>query len=257
LQRPPQAKLSFSNHPSALALLSLRRLCLALVLGGTALSPGLGSPPVVAGPISEVKARATANQLIEALIQRNGQQLFNLLGGPLRTSVSPSQLQGRLNGQPKLQDAKLQRVVRGLESSVVEVELRTDKGVDSLRLVVDSNGKLLGYELGETTETIDRIARAFVEDLGAGRWLSARSRLVLSLQDSLNGTQLENRWKELEKRTGAYRRVHGVLTASSGGPQQLVLVTTQFSNGNDSLFVILDEKNRITGVDFPLQRSDH
>jgi hypothetical protein len=156
-----------------------------------------------------------------------------------------------------LQEAKLQRVVRGLESSVVEVELRTDKGVDSLRLVVDSNGKLLGYELGETTETIDRIARAFVEDLGAGRWLSARSRLVLSLQDSLNGTQLENRWKELEKRTGAYRRVHGVLTANTGGPQQLVLVTTQFSNGNDSLFVILDEKNRITGVDFPLQRSDH
>jgi len=80
---------------------------------------------------------------------------------------------------------------------------------------------------------------------------------VLSLQDSLNGTQLENRWKELEKRTGPYRRVSGVLTASTGGPQQLVLVTTQFSNGNDSLFVILDEKNRITGVDFPLQRSDH
>ncbi|NDC16306.1 MAG: DUF3887 domain-containing protein [Synechococcaceae bacterium WB9_2_170] len=240
-----------------MALLYLRRLCLALVLGGTALGLGLGSPPVAAGPNSEIKARATANQLIEALSQRNGQQLFNLLAGPLRASISPSQLQGRLNGQPKLQEAKLQRVLRGLESSVVEGELRTEKGVDSFRLVVDSNGKLLGYELGETTETIDRIARAFVEDLGAGRWLSARSRLVLSLQDGLNGTQLENRWKELEKHTGPYRRVSGVLTASSGGPQQLVLVTTQFSNGNDCLFVLLDEKNRITGVDFPLQRSDH
>jgi methionyl-tRNA formyltransferase len=117
--------------------------------------------------------------------------------------------------------------------------------------------KMKQIPMEATPEEVDRIARAFVEDLGAGRWLSARSRLVLSLQDSLNGTQLENRWKELEKRTGAYRRVHGVLTASSGGPQQLVLVTTQFSNGNDSLFVILDEKNRITGVDFPLQRSDH
>jgi hypothetical protein len=245
------------TYRSALALLSLRRFCLALMLSGATLSAGLGSSPAAAGPNSEAKARATANQLIEALSQKNGQQLFNLLGGPLRSNTSPSQLQGRLNSQPKLQEAKLQRVLRGLDTSVVEIELRTEKGIDSLRLVVDSNGKLLGYELGETTETIDRIARAFVEDLGAGRWLSARSRLVLSLQDSLNGTQLENRWKELEKRTGAFRRITAVVTASAGGPQQLVLVTTQFSNLNDSLFVILDDKNRITGVDFPLQRSDH
>jgi hypothetical protein len=103
---------------------------------------------------------------------------------------------------------------------------------------------------------VDEVAQQFIEDLGRGRWLAARSHLVLSLQDTFTTTYLAQRWGDLQRRTGPFRSIDNVVTASSGGDQQLVLVNASFARGPVTIFVILDDRNRVTGIDFPLDRRD-
>jgi hypothetical protein len=233
-------------------LFSLRRSALALLL---ALSPLLPTATLAQVPAEEV-SRGTAQQLLEALQKQDADGVFRLFGGSLARQASVERVRERLKALPRVLEGSVLQVVRGLDTGIVDMSLRTERGVESLRLVVNPEGKLIGYEVGNTTEPVDEVAQKFIEDLGRGRWLAARAQLVLSLQDTFTTTYLAQRWGDLQRRTGPFRRIDSVVTASSGGAQQLVLVNTSFARGPVTIYVILDERNRVTGVDFPLDRRD-
>ncbi|MEB3239302.1 MAG: hypothetical protein VKM68_03710 [Cyanobacteriota bacterium] len=231
-------------------MFSLRRSALALVL---ALTPLLPSATLAQEPTEDV-SRGTAQQLLDALQRQDADAVFSLFGGSLARQASLERVRERLKAAPRVLEGSVRQVVRGLDTGIVDLSLRTQRGVDSLRLVVNPEGKLIGYEVGNTTEPIDEIAQGFIQDLGRGRWLAARSHLVLSLQDTFTTSYLAQRWGDLQRRTGPFRTIDSVVTAASGGPEQLVLVNASFARGPVTIYVILDERNRITGVDFPLDR---
>jgi hypothetical protein len=233
-------------------LFSLRRSALALLL---ALTPLIPSATLAQVPSEDV-SRGTAQQLLDALQRQDADGVFRLFGGSLARQASLERVRERLKAAPRVLEGSVRQVVRGLDTGIVDMSLRTERGVDSLRLVVNPEGKLIGYELGNTTEPVDEVAQQFIEDLGRGRWLAARSHLVLSLQDTFTTTYLAQRWGDLQRRTGPFRSIDNVVTASSGGDQQLVLVNASFARGPVTIFVILDDRNRVTGIDFPLDRRD-
>jgi len=233
-------------------LFSLRRSALALVL---ALAPLLPTATLAEVP-TEAVSRGTAQQLLDALQRQDADKIFGLFGGSLARQASVERVRERLKASPRVLEGSVRQVVRGLDTGIVDMTLRTDRGLESLRLVVNPDGKLIGYEVGNTTEPVDEVAQGFIQDLGRGRWLAARSQLVLSLQDTFTTSYLAQRWGDLQRRTGPFRSIDSVVTASSGGSQQLVLVNASFARGPVTIFVILDERNRVTGVDFPLDRRD-
>ena len=218
-----------------------------------ALTPLLPSATLAQVPTEDV-SRGTAQQLLDALKRQDAEGVFGLFGGNLAHQASLERVRERLRMMPRVLDGSVRQVVRGLDTGIVDLSLRTERGVDSLRLVVNPEGKLIGYEVGNTTEPVDEIAQEFIQDLGRGRWLAARSHLVLSLQDTFTTSYLAQRWGDLQRRTGPFRSIDSVVTAASGGPEQLVLVNASFARRPVTIFVILDERNRITGVDFPLDR---
>ena len=218
-----------------------------------ALTPLLPAATMAQVPTEEV-SRGTAPQLLNALQRQDAEGVYQLFGGSLARQASLERVRERLKAAPRVLEGSVRQVVRGLDTGIVDLSLRTERGVDSLRLVVNPEGKLIGYEVGNTTEPVDEIAQEFIQDLGRGRWLAARSHLVLSLQDTFTTSYLAQRWGDLQRRTGPFRSVDSVITAASGGPQQLVLVNASFARGPVTIYVILDERNRITGVDFPLDR---
>ena len=130
-----------------------------------------------------------------------------------------------------------------------DVEARADG--PPLVLVLDGRGRVLGWELGQKDRPIKQIATNFITSLSQGRVVDARSLLIRDLQDEITPQDLLNRWKDLEKLTGSFQRLRGTVVASEGGPQQLVLVTTEFQRVTDNLFVIFDNQGHIIGVDFP------
>jgi hypothetical protein len=233
-------------------LFSLRRSALALLL---ALTPLLPSASLAQVPSEDV-SRGTAQKLLEALQKQDADGVFALFGGSLARQASLERVRERLKAAPRVLEGSVRQVVRGLDTGIVDMTLRTERGGEFLRLVVNPEGKLIGYEVGNTTEPVDEVAQKFINDLGRGRWLSARSFLVLSLQDTFTPSYLAQRWGDLQRRTGPFRAIDNVVTASSGGDQQLVLVNASFARGPVTIYVILDERNRVTGVDFPLDRRD-
>jgi hypothetical protein len=154
---------------------------------------------------------------------------------------------------PTVKSWSIGAVEPGLDSNTVTAQLQTAAGSRRLLLVIDAAGLLEGYHLDASDQPAEAVARKFVEDLGKGRYVSARSLLSPNLQEEIPATKLQLKWQRLQRLTGDYVAIKQVLKAESTVDSKLVLVTTQFSRLTDSLFVILDSNNQIVGVDFPTE----
>ena len=171
---------------------------------------------------------------------------------PSNTKLSTvERVRQRLQRQGPILGSRITDVSTGVDDSTVEAELRGSSGSRPLVLVLDGRGRVLGWELDQNDTPIKQIATNFITSLSEGRVVDARSLLIRDLQDEITPQDLLNRWKDLEKFTRSFQRLRGTVVASEGGPQQLVLVTTQFQRVTDNLFVIFDAQGHIIGVDFP------
>ena len=61
---------------------------------------------------------------------------------------------------------------------------------------------------------------------------------------------LQRKWTKLNRVTGGFQKVKDAIVASQGGEQQLVLVTIEFGDLTDNLFVIFNSQGEIINVDF-------
>ena len=89
----------------------------------------------------------------------------------------------------------------------------------------------------------------FVRYLANERWVLARTKLSLQLQEELSPADLERKWSKLKRVSGGFRKVKDAVIASQGGDQQLVLVAVVFGKATSNLFVIFDNQGRIINVD--------
>lgn len=231
-------------------ILRTRFLGLALSL----LSLGsFGAPAAAQQPpsLSPQQARQAAQAILDALQQRNGTRLYGLMADPIRQATTAARVQSRLNQQKRFDAAFVSGIIPGIDDTTVETRLNTATGSVPLTLVLDPRGKLLAWQLESGTTAIGQRAEAFVRDISANRLVSARSYLALPLQEELSPQAIAKKWADLQQMAGSFVGIRGALVAASGGDQQLVLVTIQFSRLTDNLFVIFDRDGRIIGVDFP------
>jgi hypothetical protein len=217
-----------------------------------ALACGLhGGGALATSALQPAQARAAGQVLLDALKRNDSQAVFDLLSPDLQKLTTVERVRERLQRQGTILGSRITEVSTGVDDSTVEAVLRGTSGSRPLVLVLDGRGRLLGWELDQRDTPIRQIANNFITALSQGRVVDARSLLVRSLQDEISPQDLLNRWKNLEKLTGTFQRLRSTVVASEGGPQQLVLVTTQFQRVTDNLFVIFDPEGHIIGVDFP------
>lgn len=224
----------------------LRAPLLALALACGALLPCAAE----AGQ-TPAQARMAAETIIQGLRRRDSQAIYDLLAPDLQRTTSLDRVSQRLRKRDPILSSRIKEVLTGADDSTVEAELITARGPQPLVLVLDEQGRLLGWEVSLTDTPIETVAARFVTLLSEGKLVEARSLLSADLQTQISPQDLLNRWKDLEKLTGSFERVRGTVVASEGGEQQLVLVTTQFQQLTDNLFVILDSGRHIVGIDFP------
>ena len=199
--------------------------------------------------LSTTKATATAEQLLTALEQRRGDVIHASLSPALKGSLSPQQVQDRLNQLPAILSSRIVLVASGYRTTTVDALLKTARGEEDLLLVLDDDGKLLAWKWVDAVQPIERTALDFAADLAAGRWLAARSKLSLDLQEDLAPDDLRRKWLKLSSVAGGFRQLKDAVIASQGGDQQLVLVSIEFGNATSNLFVIFDERGQIINVD--------
>lgn len=199
--------------------------------------------------LSTTKATATAEQLLTALEQRRGDVIHASLSPAVKGSLTPQQVQDRLNQLPAILSSRIVLVASGYRTTTVDALLKTARGEEDLLLVLDDDGKLLAWKWVDAVQPIERTALDFAADLAAGRWLAARSKLSLDLQEDLAPDDLRRKWLKLSSVAGGFRQLKDAVIASQGGDQQLVLVSIEFGNATSNLFVIFDERGQIINVD--------
>jgi hypothetical protein len=97
------------------------------------------------------------------------------------------------------------------------------------------------------------VARQFVERISQGLYISANSLLSPELQSEIPPASMQIKWQRLQRLTGDFVAIKQVFRSEGSGDQKLVLVKSEFRRITDSLFVILNSRNQIVGVDFPTE----
>ncbi|MCP9882546.1 DUF3887 domain-containing protein [Cyanobium sp. Alchichica 3B3-8F6] len=244
----------------------LRPLRLPLLALATGLSLGLGTGPWAWGPsalaqaqegaeispaLSVEQARAAANRILKAVKSRDANLRYSQFSDELKAVSSPAMVASTMRTQPRLLNWTLLSVQGGLRDTTVEASLTTSRGQQDLFIVLNGEGKLSGYHLDLSDEAPSLVARKFVTALSNGHFISARSFLSLSLQREIGADRLQMRWQQLQRQTGSLVRIRKTVVAEGTGDERLVLVNTEFNRLSDSLYVILNASNEITGIDFP------
>ena len=213
-----------------------------------AVTPAAAKP----GALGVPEARAAANVILETIKKGDANARYNQFSDELKAVTSPQMVQNTMRTQPKLLSWKLLSVNRGVNNTTVEASLVTTKGRGDVFIVLNGAGKIVGYHFDRADEASSQVALNFVKSLSNGQYISARSYLSLDLQKEISPERLQQKWQELQQLTGNFVKVTKAVEANSTSTAKLVMVVTQFNRLTDSLFVILDASNTITGVDFPI-----
>ncbi|MFM8277770.1 MAG: DUF3887 domain-containing protein [Cyanobium sp.] len=217
---------------------------------GTAASTA-AAPAQLPAAVIEAQARAAAERVLQALRAGDAKARYAQFAPRLQRMTSPSMVQSHLVRQPKLLRWTITSVVPGMESSIVDAKLVTAAGERLLSMAIDTKGRLEGYHYDASDQPAAKVAQQFVEALGQGRFVLASSFLSSQMQAEISPANLQVKWQNLQRLTGNFVRVRKAFQAENTTDARLVLVNTEFNRFSDNLFVILNGRNEITGVDFP------
>lgn len=217
---------------------------------GQAGSPSAAAAQLPAAVI-EQRARAAAEKVLEALRNGDANARYAQFAPRLQQMTSPAMVQSHMARQPKLLRWTITAVVPGMESSIVEANLVTAAGPRQLAMAIDAKGLLQGYHYDVADQPAAKLAQQFVEALAQGRFVLASSFLSAKMQTEISPARLQVKWQNLQRLTGNFVRVRKAFQAEYTADARLVLVNTEFNRISDNLFVILNNRNEITGVDFP------
>ena len=199
--------------------------------------------------LTPAQATAAAELLLEALQERQGDVMHNALAEPVQASVDVKTVQDRLDQREAIAATRVVNVIPGYNTTTVDAVVTTSSGDEGMLMVLDEDGKLLAWKWTDRIQPIETTALDFARDLAAGRWIAARSKMSLQLQEDLAPGDLERKWTKLSQVSGGFRKVKDAVIAHQGGDQQLVLVAVAFGKATTNLFVIFDESGRIINVD--------
>ena len=199
--------------------------------------------------LTPAQATAAAELLLEALKNRQGDVMHDALAAPVQTSVDMNTVQARLSQRAAIDATRVVSVTPGYNTTTIDAVVTTASGDEGVLMVLDEDGKLLAWKWSDRIQPIETTALDFTRDLAAGRWIAARSKMSLQLQEELAPGDLERKWTKLSQVSGGFRKVKDAVIAHQGGDQQLVLVAVAFGQATTNLFVIFDASGRIINVD--------
>ena len=199
--------------------------------------------------LTPAQAKAAAELVLEALQERQGEVMHDALAAPVQASVDVKTVQARLDQREAINGTRVVSVIPGYNTTTIDAVVTTASGDEGMLMVLDEDGKLLAWKWTDQIQPIETTALDFTRDLAAGRWVAARSKMSLQLQEELAPGDLERKWSKLSRVSGGFRKVKDAVIAHQGGDQQLVLVAVDFGEATTNLFVIFDERGRIINVD--------
>ena len=85
-------------------------------------------------------------------------------------------------------------VIPSYNTTTVDAVVATASGDEGMLMVLDEDSKLLAWKWADQIKPIETTALYFTRDLATGRWVAARSKMSLQLQEELAPGDLERKW---------------------------------------------------------------
>ena len=245
--------------PRHLRLLSAGLL--AMATSGLLASPASGQavsnpqPKAIAqgSALSVDQARAAALRILKAVKDGDANARYAQFSAERQAITSPSMIAATMRTQPKILGYTLLSVRSGMGKSTVEAELNTSAGKRVVFMVLNGEGKLSRYYVDRADDATSLVAKSLIEAVSTGNFITAQSFLSPSFQEEITPDALQRKWLGLQRITGNFVNINRVVEAESTPEMRLVLVNVHFNRLSDNLYVILNNENQITGVDFPEQ----
>ena len=165
----------------------------ALKLSAALLALALSAPTGVINPaaaedltrteLSPAQATAAAEHLLDALKNRQGDVMHDALATPVQASVDVKTIQERLDQRMAIEATRVVSVIPGYNTTTIDAVVTTASGNEEMLMVLDEEGKLLAWKWIDRIKPIETTAVEFARDLAAGRWVAARSKMSLQLQE--------------------------------------------------------------------------
>jgi hypothetical protein len=240
-------------------------ILLTLILWFGSLPAVAQSPPAL--PSSQIVQSSNQTRLAE--LQNRAEQALRLWAAQdfaqLRPYLSPSlqtllpinelkgfwQEQVADNGQIK--KIGKSRAIDALNAYVVMVPVEFEKTSGNVSVSFNENKEIAGINF-PTRESIQAIAEKAVEAMAKGELVKARDNFAPELKIEISPQQLQQKWKNLQKVTGPFKRIieSKVIVGSNANEGNLVLVTLEFEKVTEDLIVVFNSKKQIYNVDFPV-----
>ena len=169
--------------------------------------------------LTPAQATAAAELLLGALKERQGDVLHDALATPVQASVDVKTVQTRLDQREAIEATRVVSVIPGYNTTTVDAVVSTASGDEGMLMVLDEDGKLLAWKWTDLIQPIETTALEFTRDLAAGRWIAARSKMSLELQEELAPGDLERKWTKLSRVAGGFRKVKDCLLYTSPSPR--------------------------------------
>jgi len=201
--------------------------------------------------LSVEQARAAANRVLQALQKGDANARYAQFAPEMQAITSPSMIAATMRTQPKILSYDLLSVQSGVNGSTVEADLRTSAGNRVVFMVLDGNGRISRYYIDRIDDNTSKVAEQFVQAVSSGNFITAQSFLSPDVQAEITPQALQEKWLGLQRVTGAFVKVGRVVEAERSADGHLVLVNVQFNRLSDNLFIVLNNDNQITGIDFP------
>ena len=139
----------------------------------------------------------------------------------------------------------------GVDSDFVAIPLIFTNAAGDLLLIFDGEQQILGFDFPPLDPlSPEESAIEFVDLLADGEYAEARRNLHPVLKGQLLPEDIAERWSNLQAVAGDFLALEDV-NIRTLGDRTVVLVTLEFEELVDDLFVVFNERGQIISVDFP------
>lgn len=197
-----------------------------------------------------------SEEIIRLANQGDFQAALNYLAPEVKAYLTPEDLKRVWNVELLEQTGAFQgitssKIIDVINADIVTLTLKFAQRSDELQFVFNKSQELIGITLPSSL-SIDEIAEAFVNDLNAGDYGSARGYLNPLFKAEIFADKLETEWQAELQSYGKFQDVVDVKVkpGSTFGAPDVAIVTLEFENQTRDYFFFFDNNRKIVNVDF-------
>ncbi|WP_017296118.1 DUF3887 domain-containing protein [Geminocystis herdmanii] len=237
--------------------------CLSLVLGGLAYQSSSyaeksENPLLISQNTTQDKSvtiEAKGKELLNLFFAQKFQPVLNTVSPQLREEISLELLQRFWNNTNKQNGAfktiKESKVIITPASDLAIFTLEFEKVTEDWIVIFSDAEEIIGIDI-PTADSIDDIAKNFINDLNNGDFANARLHLHPFLKEQIFGEQLESRWNSFKTPLGDFKEIKSttVRRGTRGDDTDVVFMNLEFAQGEEQILIIFNDSKSIIGVDF-------